>query len=141
MTVSVLKQFACGIRLRKPIMVSGLWFWVIDALMRTRQELDVALWAYVIMPEHVHLLLHPRAPEYEMRRILALLKQPVAKAARKWLEENRQTAWLQTLTVVYPSRSIFRFWHPGGGFDHNVFRAPNTMVFRVFDGKSEYSRS
>ena len=96
--------------------------WVVDALQRTREELDVALWAYVIMPEHVHVLLHPRAAHYEMRRILSLLKQPVAKAARKWLEANRQTAWLQSLAVIYPSRRVFRFWQPGGGFDHNVFR-------------------
>ncbi len=96
--------------------------WVVDALERTRKELNVALWAYVIMPEHVHVLLHPRAPQYEMRRILVTLKQPVAKAARKWLEENNHTNWLRTLTVVYPSRTAFRFWQPGGGFDHNVFR-------------------
>ena len=96
--------------------------WIVDAFERTRDELDVALWAYVIMPEHVHVLLHPRAPDYHMRRLLALLKQPVAKAARGWLEETARTKWLQRLTVVYPSRRVFRFWQPGGGFDHNVIR-------------------
>lgn len=74
------------------------------------------------MPEHVHVLLHPRAADYEMRRILVMLKQPVAKAARVWLEEHQQRDWLERLTVVYPSRRVFRFWQPGGGFDHNVFR-------------------
>ena len=69
--------------------------WVVDALLRTREELDVGLWAYVIMPEHVHVLLHPRAAHYEMRRILPFLKQPVAKAARHWLEEQHQRAWLE----------------------------------------------
>ena len=49
--------------------------WVIEALDHTRQELDVALWAYVIMPEHVHVLLHPRAAHYEMRRILVALNK------------------------------------------------------------------
>lgn len=96
--------------------------WIVGALERTRKELDVALWGYVIMPEHVPVLLHPRVPDYEMRRILALLKQPVAKSAREWLEENRQTAWLQRLTVVYPSRRVFIFWQSGGGFDRNVVR-------------------
>ena len=96
--------------------------WVVDALDNMREELDVALWAYVIMPEHVHVLLHPRKTHYEVRRILALLKQPVAKAARRWLEDHQRGAWLERLTVVYPSRRVFRFWQPGGGFDHNVFR-------------------
>ena len=96
--------------------------WVVDALQRAREDLDVALWAYVIMPEHVHVLVHPRAAHCEMRRILVALKQPVAKAARHWLQEHGRQAWLERLTVVYPSRRVFRFWQPGGGFDHNVFR-------------------
>jgi putative transposase len=96
--------------------------WVVAALQRTRQELDVALWAYVIMPEHVHVLLHPRAADYEMRKILVALKQPVAKAARRWLVEHGAQRWLERLTVTYPSREVFRFWQSGGGFDHNVFR-------------------
>ena len=33
-----------------------------------------------------------------------------------------QTAWLERLTVRYPSRQVFRFWQPGGGFDRNIFR-------------------
>jgi len=96
--------------------------WVIAALEDARRTLDLALWAYVIMPEHVHVLLHPRAAGYEMRRILVVLKQPVAKAARQYLEDTGQRAWLERLTVRYPSRRVFRFWQPGGGFDHNIFR-------------------
>lgn len=96
--------------------------WVLDALRRTRDRLDVALWAYVIMPEHVHVLLHPRAANYEMRQILVALKQPVAKAARRWLTEHGARRWLDQLTVTYPSRRVFRFWQPGGGFDRNIFR-------------------
>jgi len=33
--------------------------WVIEAMERVRRKQDVALWVYVIMPEHVHILLHP----------------------------------------------------------------------------------
>ena len=89
--------------------------WVLDALARTRRRLDLELWAYVIMPDHVHVLLSPRQPDYEMRRILVALKQPVARAARRWLEATAQSAWLDRLTVTYPSRRVFRFWQPGGG--------------------------
>jgi len=96
--------------------------WVIDALEKARERLNVALWAYLTMPEHVHVLLRPRAADSEIRRVLVALKQPVAKAARQWLEDRRERAWLDRLTVDYPSRRVFRFWQPGGGFDHNVFR-------------------
>ena len=96
--------------------------WVIAALESARRSLELALWAYVIMPEHVHVLLCPRRPNYQMRRILVALKQPVAKAARQHLEVTGQRAWLERLTVRYPSRHVFRFWQPGGGYDENVFR-------------------
>ena len=35
---------------------------------RVREQFD--LWAYVIMPEHVHALIRPREPGYEVSRIL-----------------------------------------------------------------------
>ena len=96
--------------------------WVLEALEATRREHDVALWAYVIMPEHVHILLLPRQPRYEMLRILVGLKRPVSDAAREYLEEIEDDRWLKRLSVEYPSRKVFRFWQPGGGFDRNIFR-------------------
>ena len=88
----------------------------------TRRELRVSLWAYVIMPEHVHLLIYPQHDDYEMRRILAGLKRPVSQEAKKHLEGKGATKWLERLTVHYPTRDVFRFWQPGGGFDHNIFK-------------------
>ena len=96
--------------------------WVVDALDSTRSEQHFELWAYVIMPEHVHLVLHPRQPRYQMRRILAAIKRPVSILARDFLTTRGQTTWLHRLSVQYPSRSVFRFWQPGGGYDNNIFR-------------------
>ena len=96
--------------------------WVITSLEETRRRLDVALWAYVIMPEHVHVLLYPLQADYEMRLILVALKRPVSDAAKRHLERTGNTQWLNRLRVQYPSREVFRFWQPGGGFDHNIFR-------------------
>lgn len=94
--------------------------WVIDALAAIRQMQDVAIWGYVIMPEHVHVLLCPRHWPHEMRATLAGLKRPVAKAARAWLAETGAMEWLERLTVRYPGRTVFRFWQPGGGYDRNI---------------------
>ena len=96
--------------------------WVIDAMKATRREHDLAIWAYVIMPEHVHVLLCPRQANYEMRRILVGLNRPVSDAARRHLERTENDEWLDRLSVEYPSRRVFRFWQPGGGFDRNIFR-------------------
>lgn len=83
------------------------------------------------MPEHVHVLLCPRRPQYEMRVILSALKRPVAAAARAFLLERNRTDWLERLTIRYPTRTVFRFWQAGGGFDHNVFR--NQTVAAVIE--------
>ena len=96
--------------------------WVIEAMQTTRRTLNLSLWAYVIMPEHVHVLLFPENADYEMRHILVSLKKPVSAAAHAHLLKARNARWLERLSVTYPSRRVFRFWQPGGGFDHNVFR-------------------
>ena len=96
--------------------------WVITSLEETRRKLDVSLWAYVIMPEHVHVLLYPLQADYEMRLILVALKRSVSDAAKRHLERTGNTQWLNRLRVRYPSRNVFRFWQPGGGFDRNIFK-------------------
>ena len=94
--------------------------WVLDALEATRQKLAVALWAYVIMPEHVHLLILPRGEDYSIRRILTAIKWPVARWALDYLRQ-KNSPWIQKLTDRQPSgRSTARFWQRGGGYDRNV---------------------
>ena len=99
--------------------------WIVKSLEETRRKLDVSLWAYVIMPEHVHVLLYPRQANYEMRLILVALKRSVSDAGKRHLEQTGNTPWLNRLKVQYPSREVFRFCQPGGGFDHNLFREKN----------------
>jgi putative transposase len=94
--------------------------WVIDALAEMRKLHNVALWAYVLMPEHVHLLLRPRNPIYKMADILAATKRPVSANAKSFLIDRNATSWLDRLTVKKGDKSVFRFWLPGGGFDENV---------------------
>jgi|SRR6516164_3132584 hypothetical protein len=36
--------------------------WLFNAFETTRQRGNLALWAYVIMPEHVHVIVYPRDP-------------------------------------------------------------------------------
>ncbi|MCA9254023.1 MAG: transposase [Phycisphaerales bacterium] len=105
--------------------------WVIEAMTAARRSQNLELWAYVIMPEHVHVLLFPNDPDNEMRRILAALKRPVAKAAHDHLKKMNPRAWIERLTVNYPRRKVFRFWQSGGGYDRNVFR--KYKLSQIFD--------
>jgi putative transposase len=94
--------------------------WVIDAIRAARQRHDLAVLAYVIMPEHVHILLFPRQPEYRMERILTDFKRPVSWQAKQYLIQSSQTEWLGRLTIREGSQEVFRFWLAGGGFDKNI---------------------
>ncbi len=95
--------------------------WVVEAMEQTRATLNISLLAYVIMPDHVHVLLLPKSG-CPMRRVLAALKSSVSRHAREHLMDTGQREWLDRLTVRYPSRTVFRFWQPGGGYDRNVWR-------------------
>ena len=38
--------------------------WLVDAIQAARVKHNFDLWAYVFMPEHVHLIVRPREPDY-----------------------------------------------------------------------------
>jgi putative transposase len=101
--------------------------WFISAMRCARRDLKLDLWAYVIMPEHVHVLLWPRESTYEIRKVRTALKAPVTHRALRFL---RSTApqFLEKLKDVQPSGDVhYRFWQRGGGYDRNVFEAATLL--------------
>jgi putative transposase len=95
--------------------------WIVEALANARRAFEFDLWAYVIMPEHVHLLIRPRRTTYRIERILPALKRPVSARARALLTSTNNHSWLKKLTVVRRGQPVFRFWQAGGGHDHNLW--------------------
>jgi putative transposase len=94
--------------------------WFVEAMDRGRLRLDFALWAYVIIPEHVHVLLWPRQPAYEIRLIRTALKVPVQRQALGYLRRHAP-AYLEKLLDAQPNGEVHhRFWQRGGGYDRNV---------------------
>ena len=96
--------------------------WLIESVQAARQKHAFDLWAWVIMPEHVHLLIWPRLPGYETKRILAHIKRPVGQKAIAWLKVE-SPAFLERLTVRNVNRTYRHFWQPGPGQDRNVYGA------------------
>ena len=73
------------------------------------------------MPNHVHLLCFPTAPEPAIDLYLARIKQPFSKAVKAELE-GVQSPLLQALTVrELPGKYGFRFWQEGAGYGRNLF--------------------
>ena len=93
--------------------------WVLRALQLGREKGQYDLWAYVIMPEHVHLVLWPR-PDVRIEGILTTLKQSVSKRALLWLNANAP-GFLRRLEDLQPNgKRSHRFWQRGGGYDRNL---------------------
>ena len=92
---------------------------LIDAIIGARRKHGFDLWAWVVMPEHVHLLIWPKQPNYRMQTILADIKRPVGQMTMAWLEANHPE-FLAKLTVRNRNRTYRRFWQAGPGQDRNV---------------------
>ncbi len=90
--------------------------------------MDYALWAYVFMPNHVHLLIWPRQQEYSISQILKSIKQPVSRKAVHWLKQNKPAA-LQQLATDEKAQP-YRFWQKGGGYDRNITQL-DTLISSV----------
>ena len=93
--------------------------WLAQAIDQARRTHDFALWAYVFMPEHAHIILFPRRPDYDAGKIAASIKLPVARRAFHFLEANN-SPWLVKLTRQRGTRAERLFWQSGGGYDRNI---------------------
>ncbi len=93
--------------------------WLIEALNVARQKHDFAIWAFVFMPEHVHLIIYPRSPQYSLQAILSGIKTPVSRRAISYLRQE-QSPWLARLTRQRGQRTERLFWQSGGGYDRNI---------------------
>ncbi|MBS3735309.1 MAG: transposase [Phycisphaerae bacterium] len=93
--------------------------WFLDTLAAARTRCPFRLFAYVIMPEHVHLVLQPLSG-VTIRTILWRLKRPLTRTVLAWVRAN-SPAFLNRLADVRPSgKTLYRFWQRGGGYDRNL---------------------
>lgn len=94
--------------------------WLVDSLDAARRRLNFHVWAYVIMPEHVHLLLFPTDPAYSISKILSAVKIPVSRSAVAYVRRDNPTG-LAAMRDLQPSgKTSYRFWQRGGGYDRNL---------------------
>lgn len=103
--------------------------WLAEAIEQARQRLGFAVWAYIFMPEHVHLIVCPLRADYCVSAILKAIKQPVGMRAMRYLEEYAPH-WLPKVTRVRAGRTERLFWQSGGGYDRNIIE-PETLMMAV----------
>jgi len=90
-----------------------------SCLARARLKYAFRLIAWVVMPEHVHVILVPPRGEDDeptMSAILTSIKQPVAQRAIR----NYRTREPHKLEAIRTNAGEARVWQEGGGFDRNI---------------------
>lgn len=88
----------------------------VERLTAAQKQHHFELYAWVVMPEHVHLLLRPDLPDHPVPALLQSLKQSVAqRVIDRWRELRAPI-----LPRITDERGRVRFWQPGGGYDRNI---------------------
>lgn len=87
----------------------------VEAIVAARRDQPFQLIAWVVMPEHVHMMILP-SPGHPVSRVMSALKRPFAEVVvGRWRELKAGV-----LHRITGEGGRARFWQPGGGFDRNV---------------------
>ncbi|MCA9244053.1 MAG: transposase, partial [Phycisphaerales bacterium] len=100
--------------------------WLSDAVATARSRHGFELWAFVFMPEHVHLVIYPRSRDFALRRVLSSIKLPVTRRAVRYVRQHRPELLNQMLDEQPNGDKSVRFWQRGGGYDRDL-REPGTI--------------
>ena len=119
--------FSC-FRRQRWLVTDQIYQWITDAINRAGEKHQLDVWAYVIMPEHVHLLFLPRTPDYSISKVLTTLKQSVSNKVLNRVRQERPE-FLQKMADVQPNGQVsYRFWQRGGGYDRNLYKSKSIQA-------------
>jgi putative transposase len=95
--------------------------WLAEAIGFARTKYQYELWAYVIMPEHAHVIVFPTVASYDISDFLNSVKQSVSKRALAFVKATAPD-FLVRMRDEKPNGEVsHRFWQRGGGYDHNLW--------------------
>jgi len=107
---------------RMPLLTNDTWREKLARCVEAAgKESAIELVGFVFMPEHVHLLVYPTAPNPSISRYLARIKQPFSKQIKDVLAERGSRLLSRLMVLERPGKTCFRFWQEGPGFDRNLF--------------------
>ncbi len=110
--------------LRQPLLTNDLWRAMLcQAIDRAALRHRHRTTAFVLMPEHVHLLVYPEADASDIDELLKAIKRPFSYRIKQLLVQSKSRL-LEKLTVRQrPGVTTFRFWQEGPGYDRNLIQA------------------
>lgn len=96
--------------------------WLAEAIVRVARGQGWKIWSYVIMPDHVHLLVLPTIfePGYSVSDAAKSIKQSVTRRTVAWIQVE-QPEMLERMLDLQPSgKAAYRLWERGPGYDQNA---------------------
>jgi putative transposase len=97
---------------------------LIENLEQIRREEGIKIYDYVIMPEHIHLVLHP-PDRVELGKVIGRFKGRVSRSVLQWMR-LRQTGNLTRLRAIRNNREVYAFWQRRC-YDHNCRTQETTL--------------
>lgn len=112
----------CSCYRRMPLLTNDLWReWLAESIRAACVKHSVAVWAYVFMPEHFHLLLKPRTAEYDLAHFEHAFKLSSSRKVIQALSRSKSPLLEKLRLQKSDGRAAYRFWQPGGGHDLNIW--------------------
>ena len=106
---------------RMPLLTNNPWRTLFcQSIERAVQRHQYQLFAFVLMPEHVHLLVQPTCDESPVSSLLKAIKRPFSYRIKQRPIES-SSPLLKKLTIRQrPGVMTFRYWQEGPGYDRNM---------------------
>ena len=92
--------------------------YLLESFKLSKIKYDYDIWAYVIMPDHVHLLIFPRSENYSISAILLSIKQSTSRRELNYIRKYGPNKL--KFFATGQKNTKYRFWQDGGGYDKNV---------------------
>lgn len=100
---------------------------VIEQISIARKEFGFKLFGYVVMPEHVHLVIYPSSP-LPIGRVIGEIKRKSGFIISRYLQDIN-SVFLRNLTSSKENRSQYVIWLPRC-YDHNC-RTHESVIEKI----------
>ena len=113
---------------RQPLLTNDVWRAMFcQAIDRATNRHGYRTIAFVLMPEHVHLLVYPEAAASDIDDLLKAIKRPYSYRIKQMLVKSKSRL-LDRLTIRQrPGVTTFSYWQEGPGYDRNLIQ-PKTVL-------------
>jgi putative transposase len=116
---------------RMPLLTNDVWRAMLcESIERAAKRHGYGTIAFVLMPEHVYLLVYPNEKAANVDELLKAIKRPYSYRIKQLLAKSNRRL-LERLTIQQrPGTKTFRYWQEGPGCDRNLDK-PKTVLQAV----------